>query len=139
MDELITKLAYAIDHLATAIEGIAANQNNAINIQVETPTPKEKAKSKKTEVKPEETTPEETNIKEHYIITMNAEPKEEDTKKEDEKQKCTLDEIRTKCAELTRTGKREQVKELLDEFKVDKLTALGEDKYNKFMEGVLSI
>src|SRR5690606_12793008 len=41
----------------------------------------------------------------------------------------TLEQVRAKLAELTRNGKREQVKALLNEFGANKLSEVPADKY----------
>src|SRR5690606_39735792 len=43
--------------------------------------------------------------------------------------KVTLEQVRAKLAELTRNGKREQVKALLNEFGANKLSEVPADKY----------
>ena len=48
--------------------------------------------------------------------------------------KVTLEQVRAKLAELTRNGKREQVKALLNEFGANKLSEVPADKYAKLME-----
>ena len=45
----------------------------------------------------------------------------------------TLEHVRAKLAELTRNGKREQVKELLNEFGANKLSEVPADKYVELM------
>lgn len=48
--------------------------------------------------------------------------------------KVTLEQVRAKLAELTRNGKREQVKALLNEFGANKLSEVPADKYAELME-----
>lgn len=45
----------------------------------------------------------------------------------------TLEQVRAKLAELTRNGKREQVKALLNEFGANKLSEVPADKYAELM------
>ena len=45
----------------------------------------------------------------------------------------TLEQVRAKLAELTRAGKREQVKALLNEFGANKLSDVPADKYAELM------
>ena len=47
--------------------------------------------------------------------------------------KVTLEQVRAKLAELTRNGKREQVKALLNEFGANKLSEVPADKYAELM------
>ena len=47
--------------------------------------------------------------------------------------KVTLEHVRAKLAELTRNGKREQVKALLNEFGANKLSEVPADKYAELM------
>src|SRR5690606_32676479 len=51
----------------------------------------------------------------------------------------TLEQVRAKLAELTRNGKREQVKELLNEFGANKLSEVPADKYAELMEKAAEI
>jgi hypothetical protein len=46
----------------------------------------------------------------------------------------TLEEVRAKLAELSRTGKREQVKGLLSRYGVDKLTEVPTDRYSELLD-----
>jgi len=48
--------------------------------------------------------------------------------------KVTLEQVRAKLAELTRNGKREQVKALLNEFGANKLSEVPAEKYAELME-----
>ncbi len=50
-----------------------------------------------------------------------------------ERPKVTLEQVRAKLAELTRNGKREQVKALLNEFGANKLSEVPADKYAELM------
>ena len=52
---------------------------------------------------------------------------------EENKPKATLEQVRAKLAELTRNGKREQVKALLNEFGANKLSEVPADKYAELM------
>jgi len=135
MDELISKLALAIEHMASSVECMANSINKLatkqeetrIDVKMDTPLIDfKKIENKLTGSK---------NTKEESKEELKEEPKEE-PKKNGEKNTFTLDGIRSVCAELTRAGKREDVKKLLNKFDVDKLTALTEDKYADFMEGV---
>ena len=47
--------------------------------------------------------------------------------------KVTLEQVRAKLAELTRNGKREQVKALLNEFGANKLSEVPAEKYAELM------
>lgn len=51
----------------------------------------------------------------------------------------TLEQVRAKLAELTRNGKREQVKALLNEFGANKLSEVPADKYAELMEKAAEI
>lgn len=53
--------------------------------------------------------------------------------------KVTLEQVRAKLAELTRNGKREQVKALLNEFGANKLSEVPADKYAELMEKAAEI
>lgn len=53
--------------------------------------------------------------------------------------KVTLEQVRAKLAELTRNGKREQVKSLLNEFGANKLSEVPADKYAELMEKAAEI
>lgn len=58
---------------------------------------------------------------------------------EENKPKVTLEQVRAKLAELTRNGKREQVKALLNEFGANKLSEVPADKYAELMEKAAEI
>ena len=52
---------------------------------------------------------------------------------DENKPKVTLEQVRAKLADLTRNGKRAEVKKLLDEFGANKLSEVPADKYAELM------
>lgn len=87
----------------------------AQKLLVEAPSQQEKAP------KPEKKAVQEEVVKEEVV-------KEEETKT------YTLEEVRAALAVLTRSGKQQQLKELLTSFGADKLTAVDPKDYAALME-----
>ena len=52
---------------------------------------------------------------------------------DENKPKVTLEQVRAKLADLTRNGKRAEVKKLLNEFGANKLSDVPADKYAELM------
>ncbi|MBH8600499.1 hypothetical protein [Thermoactinomyces sp. CICC 23799] len=59
--------------------------------------------------------------------------------KPDPQPKVSLEAVRAKLADLSRNGKRRQVKELIQSFGVKKLTEIPKDKLGELMEKVREI
>ena len=82
----------------------------------------------------EEYPQEEKNVpeEEKQVLAKETNPKE--PAQENVPRTYTMIDVRTKLSELTKAGKKEQVKALLQSFGVDRLSKIPEDKYTEVME-----
>ncbi|MGD9678402.1 MAG: hypothetical protein AB7V16_08675 [Vulcanibacillus sp.] len=53
--------------------------------------------------------------------------------------KCTLEDVRSKLAQLAQSGKQKQVKELIESFGASKLTEIPEEKFGELLRAAEGI
>jgi len=84
----------------------------------------------------EDTTPTQELAAQVEMEAPPAEAKQQEAKEELKTNVVKLEDVRAKMAEVMEKGKREEVKNLLSEFGVNKLTALPKDKLGEFLARV---